>query len=109
VKCTLRQEFVIIGWKKSSAKGRPFSSILLGQNEHGKLVYKGNVGTGFNQDTLHQLATRFARLERKTAPAEVGKAESRGVTWLRPELVAEIAFSEFTADGNVRHASYLGL
>ncbi len=109
VKCTLRQEFVIIGWKKSSARGRPFSSLLLAQHEGGKLVYKGNVGTGFNQDTLDDLAGRFARLERQTAPAEVGRPESRGVTWLQPELVAEVAFSEFTGDGNVRHGSYLGL
>ncbi|MBO0748989.1 MAG: DNA ligase D [Porphyrobacter sp.] len=109
VKCTRRQEFVIIGWKKSSARGRPFSSLLLAQHEGGKLVYKGNVGTGFNQDSLQELAAKFARLERKTAPAEVGRPESRGVTWLEPKLVAEIAFSEFTADGNVRHGSYLGL
>ena len=109
VKCTLRQEFVVIGWKKSSARGRPFSSILLAQNEKGKLVYKGNVGTGFNQDTLQELAGKFAKLERKSAPAEVDRVSSRGVTWLKPELVAEIAFSEFTADGNVRHGSYLGL
>jgi len=109
VKCTRRQEFVIIGWKKSSARGRPFSSLLLAQNEGGELVYKGNVGTGFNQDTLQDLAAKFAKLERKTAPAEVGRPESRGVTWLEPELVAEIAFAEFTHDGSVRHASYLGL
>src|SRR5690606_22146056 len=56
VKCTLRQEFVIIGWKKSSAKARPFSSLLLAQHENGELVYKGNVGTGFNQDVLADLA-----------------------------------------------------
>ncbi len=109
VKCTLRQEFVVIGWKKSSARGRPFSSLLLAQNENGKLVYKGNVGTGFNADSLRDLAARFAKVERKTAPAEVGRPESRGVTWLEPELVAEIAFSEFTADGNVRHGSFVGL
>lgn len=47
VKCTLRQEFLIIGWKKSSAKGRDFSSLLLAQKEGRKLIYKGNVGTGF--------------------------------------------------------------
>jgi len=109
VKCTLRQEFVIIGWKKSSAKGRPFSSLLLAQHEGGKLVYKGNVGTGFNQDSLQDLASRFAKIERKTAPAEVDRVASRGVTWLDPKLVAEIAFAEFTADGNARHASFLGL
>ena len=109
VKCTLRQEFVIIGWKKSSAKGRPFSSLLLAQHEKGELVYKGNVGTGFNQDTLAELAAKFAKLERKSPPADVDRVSSRGVTWLAPKLVAEIAFSEFTADGNVRHGSYLGL
>jgi len=109
VKCTRRQEFVIIGWKKSNARGRPFSSILLAQHEGRKLVYKGNVGTGFNTDMLHELAKRFAKLERDTAPAEVDRASRRGVTWLEPKLVAEIAFAEFTADGNVRHGSFLGL
>jgi bifunctional non-homologous end joining protein LigD len=113
VKCTLRQEFVVIGWKKSSAAGRPFSSLLLAQHDPsqrgGKLVYKGNVGTGFNQDTLSDLAKRMKPLERKSAPAEVGRPESRGVTWLEPELVAEIAFAEFTHDGSVRHGSFLGL
>ncbi|RIV75521.1 DNA ligase D [Pelagerythrobacter aerophilus] len=109
VKCTLRQEFVIIGWKKSSAKARPFSSLLLAQHEDGELVYKGNVGTGFNQDALADLAQKMARLERKKAAAEVDRVSARGVTWLKPELVAEIAFAEFTAEGNVRHASFLGL
>ncbi|MCW1403559.1 DNA ligase D [Novosphingobium sp. MW5] len=109
VKCTRRQEFVIIGWKKSSAKGRPFASLLLAQHEGGELVYKGNVGTGFDEDSLKDLTARMARIERKTAPAEVGRAEARGVTWVEPKLVAEIAFAEFTAEGNVRHGSFLGL
>jgi bifunctional non-homologous end joining protein LigD len=109
VKCTRRQEFVIIGWKKSTARGRPFSSLLLAQNEGGTLTYKGNVGTGFNQDTLEDLARQFAQVEQAEAPAEVDRASRRGVTWLKPELVAEIAFAEFTADGNVRHGSFLGL
>ncbi len=109
VKCTRRQEFVIIGWKKSSAKGRPFSSLLLAQNEKGTLTYKGNVGTGFSGDVLDDLAARLKPLERKTPSAEVDKVSARGVTWVKPELVAEIAFAEFTADGNVRHGSFLGL
>ena len=109
VKCTLRQEFVVIGWKKSSAMGRPFSSLLLAEHDKGELTYKGNVGTGFNQDTLADLAKRMKPLERKTAPAEVGRPESRGVTWLEPKLVAEVAFSEFTHGGTVRHGSFLGL
>ena len=109
VKCTRRQEFVIIGWKKSSAKGRPFSSLLMAQHENGELIYKGNVGTGFSADDLDELSAKMKRLERKTPPAEVDKVSSRGVTWLTPKLVAEVAFAEFTGDGNIRHGSYLGL
>ena len=109
VKCTRRQEFVIVGWKKSTAKGRPFSSLLLAQHEGKDLVYKGNVGTGFDADTLADLAAKMKKLERKTAAVETDKASARGVTWLKPDLVAEIAFAEFTADGNVRHGSFLGL
>ena len=109
VKCTRRQEFVIIGWKKSNAMGRPFSSLLLAQYENGELVYTGNVGTGFTMDALRDLARTMQRLQRKTPPAQVDKASSRGVTWLTPKLVAEIAFAEFTAEGKVRHGSFIGL
>lgn len=109
VKCTRRQEFVIIGWKKSEAKGRPFSSLLLAQHEGETLVYKGNVGTGFNTATLGELAAKFATLTADKPAAEVPRADRKGVTWLKPELVAEIAFAEFTADGSVRHGSFLGL
>ena len=109
VKCTRRQEFVIIGWKKSSAKGRPFASLLMAQHEDGELIYKGNVGTGFAADDFNELGPKLARLERKTSPAEVDTSSARGVTWVTPKLVAEVAFAEFTAGGNIRHGSYLGL
>ena len=109
VKCTRRQEFVIVGYAASRAKGRPFASLLLAQHEHGKLVYKGRVGTGFNANTFEELGGKFPKLERKSAPVEVEGAEARGVTWLSAKLVAEVAFAEFTADGRVRHGSYLGL
>ncbi|OJW73596.1 MAG: ATP-dependent DNA ligase [Sphingomonadales bacterium 63-6] len=109
VKCTLRQEFVIVGWTKSSARSRPFASLLLAQNEGGQLSYKGKVGTGFDGDAMDDLAKRFERLERVKPPVEVERSQARGVTWLKPELVAEIAFAEFTADGNIRHGSFLGL
>lgn len=109
VKCTRRQEFVIAGFKASSARGRPFASLLLAQHEGDTLMYKGNVGTGFNSDTMSQLAARMQPLVRKTAPVEVDRTAARGVTWLAPKLVAEIAFAEFTAEGRVRHASFVGL
>ncbi|MEL0156853.1 DNA ligase D [Sphingopyxis sp.] len=109
VKCTRRQEFVIVGWKESSAKARPFASLLLAQREKGELVYKGNVGTGFDADTMAMLAAKFAGRARKTAPVEVDKAAARKVHWVKPDLVAEIAFAEYTAGGSVRHASFVGL
>jgi bifunctional non-homologous end joining protein LigD len=109
VKCTRRQEFVIAGWKKSSSRARPFASLLLAQHEGEDLVYKGNVGTGFSGDDLADLAAKMKRLARKTPPVEVDRVSARGVSWVTPKLVAEIAFAEFTADGKVRHASFLGL
>ena len=109
VKCTRRQEFVIAGWKESSAKGRPFASLLMAQYEGEKLSYKGNVGTGFSAADFDDLAAKLRRLERKTPPVDVDKVSARGVTWVTPKLVAEVAFAEFTSSGNIRHGSYLGL
>jgi len=109
VKCTYRQEFVIIGWTKSSARGRFFRSLLLAQHEDGALVYKGKVGTGFDLDDMERLAGAMAPLETEKPPAEVPRAEARGARWIKPKLVAEVAFSEFTGDGRVRHGSFLGL
>jgi bifunctional non-homologous end joining protein LigD len=109
VKCTHRQEFIVVGWSKSSAKARPFASLLLAQKEKGELVYKGKVGTGFDADTLEDLAGKMDRLARKTAPLEVPRTEARGASWVTPKLVAEIAFAEFTSEGRVRHGSFLGL
>jgi bifunctional non-homologous end joining protein LigD len=109
VKCTRRQEFVIVGWNPSTAKARPFASLLLAQHEGDSLVYKGNVGTGFDAAAMADLAKKFSRLARKVAPLDIEAATARKANWLKPELVAEIAFAEFTASGSVRHASFLGL
>ena len=109
VKCTRRQEFIVVGWKPSKARGRAFASLLLAQREGDSLVHKGNVGTGFDADAMADLARRFAALERKAPSLEVDKTAARDVHWLEPELVAEIAFAEYTAGGSVRHGSFLGL
>ncbi|MGE4322610.1 MAG: DNA ligase D [Sphingobium sp.] len=109
VKCTRRQEFVIIGWTASRARRRPFASLLLAQHEGGALIYKGKVGTGFDAAMMDGLAETMAPLETGKAAADVPQTEARGAHWIRPKLVAEVAFSEFTADGRVRHASYIGL
>jgi bifunctional non-homologous end joining protein LigD len=109
VKCTLRQEFVIVGWSPSDKKGRPLRALLLAVNEGGKLRYAGKVGTGFSMAVLHDLVERLTRIEAAKAAADVPRAEARGAHWVKPKLVAEIAFAEFTSDGVVRHASFLGL
>ncbi|WP_417322378.1 DNA ligase D [Erythrobacter aureus] len=109
VKCIRREEFIIVGWKHSTSKGRPFASLLLAQKEGDNLIYKGNVGTGFTLDEMERLATKLHRLKRKTSPLEVDESRSRAVTWVSPKLIAEIAFAEFTAGGNIRHGSFIGL
>ncbi|UYY56919.1 DNA ligase D [Sphingomonas sp. S2-65] len=109
IKCTRRQEFVIIGWTPSAAKGRGFRSLLLGLNAPEGLRYAGKVGTGFSTATLHDLRERFDKIATDKPAAAVPRAEARGAQWIKPELVAEIAFAEFTAENVVRHASFLGL
>jgi bifunctional non-homologous end joining protein LigD len=108
VKCTQRQEFVIVGWTPSD-KSRAFRSLLLAVNEKGKLRYAGKVGTGFTMTTIHDLHRRMEAISVDKAPVAVPRADARGAHWVKPRLVAEIAFAEFTADNVVRHASFLGL
>lgn len=109
IKCTHRQEFVILGWTASSARGRGFKSLLLGLNGPEGLVYAGKVGTGFNSETLLSVRERLDALATDKPAARVPRAEARGAHWVQPRLVAEIAFAEFTAEKVVRHASFLGL
>lgn len=108
-KCTRRQEFVIIGHLESDRPGRDLRSLALGLYEGGTLRYAGRVGTGFDADTRDLLLAKLKPLARKTAPTEVPRAASRGVRWVEPKLVAEVAFAEFTADHVIRHASFIGL
>jgi bifunctional non-homologous end joining protein LigD len=109
VKCTRRQEFVILGYIESDKKGRDLRSLALGLNEDGALRYAGRVGTGFDAEARAMLLAKLHPLARKTPPAEVPRVAARGVRWVTPRLVAEVAFAEFTADHVVRHASFLGL
>ena len=108
IKCIQRQEFVIIGWSKSD-KRIGFRSLLLAVKEKGKLTYAGKVGTGFNAKLINDLLERMEPLEMEKAPLEVPRADQKGARWLEPRLVAEIAFSEFTDDGILRHPSFIAL
>ncbi|MFC0685255.1 DNA ligase D, partial [Novosphingobium clariflavum] len=109
VKCTRRQEFVVVGWTKSSARGRSFSSLLLGQYAGKALVYRGKVGTGFDAASQADLATRLEKTGRKSPPLAMSDADARGVHWVTPKLVVEVAFAELTREGRVRHGSFLGV
>ena len=112
VKCGRRQEFVVVGWTDPSGSRVGLGSLVLGVNDDdGRLVHAGRVGTGFTTDTLRDLSARLAPLERKTPPvADPPRgAKARGIHWVTPRLLAEVAFSEWTADGLVRHPSFQGL
>jgi bifunctional non-homologous end joining protein LigD len=109
IKCTNRQEFVIVGWAPSDKAGRSFRALLLALNENGKLRYAGKVGTGFSMATLEDLSAQLQKIEVDKPAVSVPKADARHAHWVKPRLVAEIAFAEFTSDGVVRHASFLGL
>jgi bifunctional non-homologous end joining protein LigD len=109
-KCSGRDEFVIGGWRPSTKKERPFSSLLLGEFEDGKLRYRGRVGTGFDEARLAEIARRLRPLARTTSPfADAPREAARDAKWVEPRLVAEIAYAERTADGYLRHPSFFGL
>jgi bifunctional non-homologous end joining protein LigD len=109
-KCTGNDEFIIGGFRKSDKRGRPFSSLLLGEMAGDKVIYRGRVGTGFDDESFATLKKKFASRIRATSPFEEEPAEARsGAVWLKPDLVAQIAFFEQTPDGHLRHPSYLGL
>lgn len=111
-KCTKRQEFVIGGFTKPSGARTHFGALLLGyHNTDEKLAYAGKVGAGF---TRHSLSDVHAELKKRVVvePPFVNPPrgyEARGVTWVAPKLVAEVAFTEWTDDGHLRHPSFQGL
>jgi bifunctional non-homologous end joining protein LigD len=112
VKCIQRQEFVIVGYTDPEGARTGFGALLLAvHDEAGELVFAGKVGTGFNEQLLTDLKRRLSRLERKT-PAFANPprgAEARRSHWVEPELVGEVAFTEWTEDGILRHPSFQGL
>jgi bifunctional non-homologous end joining protein LigD len=111
IKCLKRQEFVIGGFTKPSGSRVGFGSLLVGYYESNRLVYAGRVGTGFTHDTLRQLTAELKRRRTDTSPFDRPPTGAivRGVTWVRPELVGEVEFTEWTEDGLLRHPSFQGL
>jgi len=108
VKCIQRQEFVIVGWSESD-KRRGFRSLLLASRDKKALTYVGKVGTGFNAQLIEDLMERMEPLALDKAAVEVPRPERKGAHWIKPELVAEINFTEFTDEGILRHPSFIAL
>jgi bifunctional non-homologous end joining protein LigD len=108
VKCIQRQEFVIVGWSESD-KRRGFRSLLLASRDKKALTYVGKVGTGFNAQLIEDLMERMEPLALDKAAVEVPRPDRKGAHWIKPELVAEINFTEFTDEGILRHPSFIAL
>jgi bifunctional non-homologous end joining protein LigD len=112
LKCRTRQEFVIAGYTEPQGSRKFFGALLLGvYADDGKLHYAGRVGAGFDSATLHSTYRQLKPLERNACPfAEPPSGVNRAHThWLKPQLVAEISFAEWTHDGLLRQAVFLGL
>lgn len=122
LKVVAQQEFVIGGYTPPNGSRQHFGALLVGVNDNGKLRYAGKVGTGFDTELLRSLHQRFKRLERKTCPftdlpEERTGRYGQGITatvmkrchWLKPELVAELKFHEWTRDNRLRQPVFLGL
>ena len=109
LKCHAEQELVIGGFTAPRGSRTDFGALLVGYNEDGALRYAGKVGTGFDQATLRELGAQLRELERDQSPFPPFKPIPPGTRWVRPELVAQIGFAEWTRDARLRHPRFLGL
>ena len=108
LKCSASQELVIGGWTEPRGARTHFGALLVGYYDGEGLRYAGKVGTGFGAATLADLHGRMTARERPTSPF-VDRVRERGAHWTEPELVANFGFTEWTADGKLRHPRFEGL
>ncbi len=109
VKAQRRQEVAIAGWTEARGSRKHFGALLAAVYEDGKLVYAGLVGTGFDAKKLAAVAKALAPLERKTSPFATPPKTDTRPHWVTPTLVAEVTFTEWTRDGNMRHPVFVAL
>ncbi|MBL8825492.1 MAG: non-homologous end-joining DNA ligase [Planctomycetaceae bacterium] len=112
VKCRQAQEMVVGGFTRPEGSRVGFGALLVGHyTPDGKLHYAGRVGTGFDTQLLRELHRRLLKLEQKRSPFAdwAGRRSAHGVRWVRPELVAQIKFNNWTEDGLLRQAAFEGL
>ena len=110
-KCSARQEFVVAGYTPSTVSKKAIGALALGVYEGDKLVHVGRVGTGFSRTVAEDLFRKVQGLRIDTSPfsGKLTSLETRGLRYVKPELVAEVEFRAWTGDGHLRHASFRGL
>lgn len=108
VKCLREQEFVVGGYTEPTGRRTGFGALLVGHYEGDELRFAGKVGTGFDDRTLRELGAGLRSLEQPTSPFADAVRE-KTAHWVSPYLVAQVAFSDWTDDGRLRHPRYLGL
>jgi bifunctional non-homologous end joining protein LigD len=109
-KCVNEQEFVIGGYTEPKGSRIGLGALLVGYYEGERLLYAGKVGTGFDSSMLRTLKDRLTKLERHRSPfAGSGPKARTGVHWVKPVLVGQVGFGEWTPDGRLRHPRFLGL
>src|SRR6476646_1203712 len=109
LKLVREQEFVVGGWTDPRSARSYFGALLLGVYEGSDLVYIGHTGTGFNEKELARVMKLLQRLDTTECPFVNRPKTNERPHWTRPELVAQIKFTEWTADNKLRHPVYLGL
>ncbi|HUH71576.1 MAG TPA: non-homologous end-joining DNA ligase [Mycobacterium sp.] len=108
-KCVRDQEFVVGGYTSPKGSRVELGALLLGYYRGRDLVYAGKVGTGFDEATLHRLHERLSAIAQDASPFTGGPVRETSVHWVRPEMVVQIGFTEWTRDGKLRHPRYQGL
>jgi bifunctional non-homologous end joining protein LigD len=108
VKTLNQQEFAIVGWQPSTASERQIGSLHLAFNDKGVLRYAGKVGTGFSLKLREQLRSELSK-DVVAKPPVADAPRIKTATWVKPRLVAQVAFTEWTSDNRLRHPSFLGL
>jgi bifunctional non-homologous end joining protein LigD len=109
-KCIKRQEFVILGYTAARSGPRAIGALHLGYNQNGEMKYAGKVGTGFSMEGARNLYDRLVKLSSKTsALTRVPQSVRRDAHWVKPVLLCEVSFTEWTEDGRIRHPSFQGL
>jgi bifunctional non-homologous end joining protein LigD len=110
LKIERRQEFVVGGWTEPRNSREHFGALLLGYyNDDGVLVYAGHTGTGFTRASLLEMSRKLSRIERSSSPFVPTPRTNERAHWVRPTIVVEIKFNEWTTDGKLRQPVFLGV